>query len=491
MMNLSSLSKLKYANYAHILVVILGIILSIIFLGFHWLTFIFSMLNITIAIYVYKYITITKKSLNKSVQIIKDASVNGNFEIRQHHIEAGGDLEELAWNTNDLFDQLEVLLREINTSIEYASQHKYFRRISTVGLNESFIKTGTLINKSIDSMEKEFREQEKKNLIQELSKVGQGLSESFRNIQTQISDTNETLSTLAIESQESASLSRSSNTVVETMNENFEKLSQIILQNDESIEGLSTRTKEITSIIDLIKDIADQTNLLALNAAIEAARAGEHGRGFAVVADEVRKLAERTQKATNEITISISTLQQEANGMLDNSIALNAISKESTNDVSILYNSLQEFNKTSESVLAASRLMKNKNFVVLAKIDHILFKDDAIRHVELNTFKELSSHHTCRLGKWYNTDGLSQFSNSQSFNDIPEPHAIVHNKINEVFEILKDSDLLHQRKKVLLNFEEIEHASQNLFHLLDNMLQEEASYQNNNVETGELELWDD
>ena len=260
---------------------------------------------------------------------------------------------------------------------------------------------------------------------------------SFRSYRQSLAESQETLAALAHrlrdeqeEAVAAAGLASSSCDSVRAISNELNQLAEESRDALGKILGLQGSTQKIGGIVHLIKEIADQTNLLALNAAIEAARAGEAGRGFAVVADEVRKLADRTTHATSDISQLVTAIQGETTSAQD-SIGKLAEQSDSFSE---------QGRQTSSTIGGITALAQNmehtiglaalRSLVELAKIDHLLFKFD-IYQVFLNTSEkradDLATHTGCRLGKWYyEGEGKTCFSQLDGYRGLEKPHIDVH-----------------------------------------------------------------
>jgi len=472
MMSLSSLFKDSRT------LVLLGGFIAVFFYGLVSANFILSgiaLVVVILALFIPSSSAQQSNHLQEQMHKVLLEAAEGKLEGRVTHIPNDDSMEaKFAWALNDVLDQLETFMREAATTINFASVGITYRKTFPSGLHGIFANTAHDVNEAIHSIARGYETKIKGEMSQEFTKLGGGVARGLGVIQVDLTACSEDSKEIVDSAHKTASESASSLNNVLEIGERLNSLVELIASSHEGIVSLEGRTREISEVIGLIKDIADQTNLLALNAAIEAARAGEHGRGFAVVADEVRKLAERTQKATHEIEITISTLQQEANDMRSNSDDISSIAQDSNEVIHAFEETFQGLNTLANQASRAAIKIQNRLFTTLVKVDHILFKSNAYSVVLNEEEKTFPDHRHCRLGTWYLGEGKERFGHTRAYKEMDGNHAVVHESVFKNLEFVKNHTVIKGDNPRIIaeNFKVMENASEGLFSQLDRMIDE-------------------
>lgn len=280
---------------------------------------------------------------NKMRKEIMEISSSGDF-TRRVEVSNHDEIGQTVSSFNELMGNLQTAFSEMHEGIQKVSESSHSLSMSSQNVAEGSASQSDAASAMAATVEQ---------VTLSIAHVSEGTREAVKF------------------SKDSSELSDKGGEIIHRAAEEMLKISGSVRQTSSSIENLGEQSNQISTIVNVIKEIADQTNLLALNAAIEAARAGEQGRGFAVVADEVRKLAERTAQSTQEVTQMIASIQESSQaavagmavmlGQVDDGVALSqqageAITKikvesdQVTRTVSDISTALEEQSKASNDI---------------------------------------------------------------------------------------------------------------------------------------------
>ncbi|MBN8190643.1 CHASE3 domain-containing protein [Bacillus sp. NTK074B] len=319
--------------------------------------------------------TIKTNTKKISTSILEIANAGGDL-TKRIKVKSKDELAGLASDTNQLIGGIATLVKQVSEMAEnvsassqelLASAEETSRTITSIAETSSEIAAGS--------------EQTTNRMSSSLEKMN-SLEEAARFLFNQAELVRQTARDMRVVAEKGGKTVQASSTKMMRIEETMSNTS-------ETVEALGQRSSQITTIIGTITDIAEQTNLLALNAAIEAARAGEHGRGFAVVADEVRKLAEQSRQAAKGVTEIVHSIQEE----------VNIIIKQNSDGVKEVIAGVEITNETNASLEDILSQTTKTTVVVDEMVDHIqetlsLSQEVATSFAHVNEIAESTASNT-------------------------------------------------------------------------------------------------
>ena len=383
-----------------------------------------------------------------------------------------GEVGQVSWNLNDFLDLIEVYFKEVNSAFGAVAKKDYSRKTLPKGMPGEFARSLESVNQSIEAMQANAIFTEQNRLASQLHELNtHNLRTNLELSQQDLKEISELMNNIAYSSEQNAKNALTSHDSAVKLGGLLKRITTSVTLVGGTIEVLNEQSEAVTRTLQAITDISDQTSLLALNASIEAARAGDQGRGFAVVADEVKQLSNKTKEAA----LSIGSTLQGFNAQVESSLAG---ARESQQLAELILHEVEGFQQRFAEVaedagqtLQQVDYIKDLSFASLLKVDHVINKQRGYAgfNPSENTLTVSESQTASRLQDWLETSQATDAAREPSFNAVYNNYCLMQEQVIEAKKLYQQSNVA-KRKEIVAMMASAENYSGHLLSALNNLV---------------------